>query len=104
MIPHLKLGCDPEFFFARADGLPIGSEKVLTKTLESDTYSNNTRLPVGTTTNAFVQDGVQVELNPSPNSCRANLGNEIASAFRALKEHLSKLDGISASFRSLAEM
>lgn len=97
--PTIYFGCDPEFFFER-DGRIIGAEKVLPKEgkLGAERYSDFGPKSNGLNLSAFVLDGVQVELNPSPHTCRANLGNEIAAAFRVLKAHLEKMDGVKASF------
>lgn len=85
------LGCDPEFFFVRKGGEVIGSEKVL-------------KTPVASGAAKFVMDGVQVELNPCPHSCREGLGGEISLAFRALKLHLEKAGDIEASFTTVVEV
>src|SRR5690606_27144266 len=42
------------------------------------------------TISKIIVDGVQAELNPRPNTCRANLANEIGACFRSLKEELDK--------------
>lgn len=100
-------GCDPEFFFAKGKEV-IGSEKVLPKdgalaaycaaTGRGATHHSNTNK------HAFVQDGVQVELNPNPHGCRANLGNELQAAFKALKAHLETVDGVTVSFTSVVRI
>lgn len=96
---NTTLGCDPEFFFAQ-QGEVIGAEKVLEgKKIEFRKYGTISAPNAG-----FVIDGVQVELNPSPNTCRANLGNEIAAAFRSLKVELAKLDKVSANFTTVVEV
>ena len=82
----MSLGCDPEFFITR-EGQVIGSEKVLN---EKPLVLNNSKV---------VMDGVQVELNPPPNTCRANLINAIKSAMIVLNDHLKKT-GCSASFET----
>ncbi len=72
------LGCDPEFFF-KIKGKVIGSEKILPK----DGL-------VCAPQSKFIIDGVQAELNPRPNACRANLANEIKACFAALDAKLKK--------------
>lgn len=78
----VTLGCDPEFFFTQ-NGQVIGSEKVLPKAgIEVEdspfAYDDND--------SKFIVDGVQAELNPAPNTCRANLANEISRCFRQLAQ------------------
>lgn len=93
----VTLGCDPEFFFS-ANGQVVGSEKILPETgLKYDPVADrnvgterqfgnvdgaHTAMP--NTESRFIIDGVQAELNPRPNTCRANLGNEIGACFRKL--------------------
>lgn len=84
----ITLGCDPEFFFEQ-DGKVIGSEKVLGKKGVTGEYGVK---------EAFIMDGVQVELNPSPGTCREGVAQNMAAAFRALKLHLSKLGSVKATF------
>lgn len=97
------LGCDPEFFFERG-GQVIGAEKVLTPDRKIVSTSFGYNGPSGSTAEKFVLDGVQVELNPRPNTCRANLGNEIAAAFRALRVHLKDMGDVKASFKTVVEV
>ena len=75
---YVTLGCDPEFFFSK-NGAIVGSEKVLDK---------NGFVVNGNYNNKFVIDGVQAELNPAPNTCRALLGNEIRNCFKQLSEKI----------------
>lgn len=87
------LGCDPEFFF-RFDGKVIGSEKVIPK--------NGINV---TSQSKFIIDGVQAELNPRPNVCRALLGNEIKLCFQTLKKELeSKGKGFTVDFSRTVEI
>lgn len=84
------LGCDPEFFFKSDDGV-IGAEKVFKKEgLLNTTPSVNDRCVLEGTKSQFVIDGVQAELNPRPNTCRANLANEISACFKTLDAELKK--------------
>jgi hypothetical protein len=84
------LGCDPEFFFKLGDTV-IGAEKVFMKDgLLNTTASVNDRCVLQGTTSKFIIDGVQAELNPRPNTCRANLANEISACFKTLKKELEK--------------
>lgn len=77
----LSFGCDPELFISK-DGKIIGSEKVIPE--EGITRTNNTERDFG----RIVRDGVQVELNPEPNSCRENLAGNIRECFVKLSEEL----------------
>ncbi len=84
------LGCDPEFFF-KMDGGVIGAEKVFKKDgLLNSVPSINDNCVLSGTTSKFIIDGVQAELNPRPNTCRANLANEISACFKTLKAELEK--------------
>lgn len=78
----VQLGCDPEFFF-KVNKRIVGSEHFIPATgfkYYGDDYPNY----------KFVQDGVQAELNPQPNTCRANLANGIAKAFERLDAEIKK--------------
>ena len=91
----VKLGCDPEFFF-KQNGQVIGSEKVI---------DIKNGLPMTNRVSKFIVDGVQAELNPAPNSCRANLANEISYCFKVLRDKLKADHGdISASFAPVEEI
>lgn len=87
--PSVYFGCDPEFFFASKDGHIVGAEKVLPKGGKLDRY---------------VLDGVQVELNPAADPCRANLANAMKSSFRKLKEHLKATPELKANFSSVVNI
>lgn len=82
----VTLGCDPEFFFEQ-DGKVVGSEKVIGQSMNDDYGRKN-----------IVMDGVQVELNPPPGTCREGLAGNLSAAFRALKTHLAKTGKVKASF------
>jgi hypothetical protein len=89
-------GCDPEFFFTKS-GRIIGSEKIIPK--EGLNYTPNEfkradgrHTAKEETKSKIIIDGIQAELNPRPNTCRANLGNEIACCFRKIKEEILKKD------------
>lgn len=107
MVPNLSkvndispwLGCDPEFFF-RKGGQVIGAEKFI----PAEGLTNKVNRNLGTfmasaPASKFIIDGVQAELNPRPNTCRANLANEIAACFSTLKTELdARGDGIAVDF------
>lgn len=81
------LGCDPEFFFDSKNGV-VGAEKILPKEgiKQPGSYSSN-----------IIIDGVQAELNPPANTCRALLGNSLKYCFVLLKERMSSQKGISVN-------
>ena len=108
---NVTLGCDPEFFFSGSRGQTTGAEKVLpeaglvyppgtTGKRDGDYTSCG-----GVAASKIVIDGVQAELNPRPNTCRANLGNEISACFRQLHTELEKNGKkIGVSFKPLVNI
>jgi hypothetical protein len=78
------LGADPELFVIDKEGKIIGSEKIIPKEVKFRNYHNNVATLGHGTSGEIVQDGIQLELHPAPSACRANLGNEISTCFRAL--------------------
>jgi len=93
---QMSLGCDPEFFFKR-NGKVCGAEKVLPENglVSKDSYD---------TSGKFIIDGVQAELNPEPNTCRANLGNEIGRCFRTLMNKIKEDPSLSVDFSQMATL
>jgi hypothetical protein len=89
MMPYL--GCDPEFFFKVA-GKVVGAELFLPtdgfKPEGAVGINDSYTTAPGSSRPKVIIDGVQAELNPRPNTCRANLANEIAGIFKALKAEL----------------
>ena len=73
---NLYLGCDPEFFFANADGTIVGSEKIMETGHIGEKNGSK-----------CVIDGVQAELNPLPSTCREGLASQISYCFKNLKAH-----------------
>jgi hypothetical protein len=97
-------GCDPELFLTQ-NGNVIGAEKFMAPAdTEKFVKTNNATDYVAKYIKKFVLDGVQLELNPSPNTCRANLGNEIRYAFQALKKHLATTGTVSACFNTVVDI
>lgn len=87
------MGCDPEFFFT-SKGEVIGAEKVFKK--------DGLQVTAGS---KFIIDGVQAELNPRPNHCRANLANEIVLCFQGLEHELrTNHKGVKADFSRTVEI
>jgi len=107
---NVTLGCDPEFFFSGSKGQTTGAEKVLPE--NGITYTPGTAHYDGSYTSRgdvkaskIVIDGVQAELNPRPNTCRANLGNEISACFRDLHKALqAQGKGIGVNFMPLVKI
>jgi hypothetical protein len=105
----ISLGCDPEFFFTKS-GKVCGAEKILDEngmvyepgSIKGKRDGNHT--VVGNIKSKFIVDGVQAELNPTPNTCRANLGNEISCCFRRLYEQLSDQKDLSVDFSSVVKV
>ena len=97
-------GCDPEFFF-QSNGHVIGAERVIPETgiVVSRPEKEFTTGSLDKTSK-FVLDGVQVELNPRPHGCRANLGNEISLCFRQLRDHLKTKEGVNVDFQQVIEV
>lgn len=86
----IMLGCDPEFFFEKK-GKIIGAEKVIdikngleVKIKGKDGNGGSYQFSNTPTKTKCIVDGVQVELNPRPDTCRARLGNDISRCFREL--------------------
>ena len=82
---YLNMGCDPEFFFLNEKRQVIGSEKVLPEKglrAEGNSYGYYDH----DTDPLFVIDGVQAELHPYPDTCRALLGNDIRECFKTLRK------------------
>lgn len=80
----VTFGCDPEFFFSR-DGRVIGAEKVVKKE-----------------TSDVKIDGVQVELNPTPKTCRELHAFNIVKCLKNVKSML--VGGVRADFSQTIEI
>ena len=107
---RVTMGCDPEFFFA-VKGKTIGAEKILPK--EGLEYKPGTttgkagdgRHTVrGEKNSKVIIDGIQAELNPRANTCRANLGNEISACFREVYKKLEDHPGVTAEFAQTVQI
>lgn len=87
----VSLGCDPELFIKEGKNV-VGSEKVVPE--EGFPMS-----PVGSPNSSYgkiIRDGVQVEFNPDPQSCRQILATAIGVAIKTLHRKLPK--GMQISF------
>lgn len=85
-----SLGCDPEIFIVKETGRVrkrkaiIGSEAVIPEA----GLPANSAYPQS---NVLVRDGVQVELHPPPDTCRASISNSLTYLFNALDARLRTL-------------
>lgn len=87
------LGCDPELFIEDKHGV-VGSEAVVPKGGLCVDEKGNSRV---------IRDGVQVEFNPLPKTCRQLLASELARCFRSLDEQTCGKD-IKVSSSVVVEM
>lgn len=85
----IYMGCDPEFFFKGKDNQVVGADKILPeeglKVYSDRDYEGTPYKDV-----KFVIDGVQAELHPRPQTCRAYLANEISTCFKVMQAELKK--------------
>ena len=105
----VTLGGDPEFFFTGSKGQTTGAEKILPEGgliyKPGSAPHDGSYTAISGTTSKVIIDGVQAELNPRPNTCRANLGNEIGACFRDLAKAIKDgKDGINVSFAPLVNI
>ena len=93
---QLTYGTDPELFFQRR-GRIIGAEKVLP---EAGLISSFHGVPF------VVLDGVQCELNPPQSNTPVGVGNNISTAFKLLKQHLTKASNaeVTCCFNRIVEV
>ena len=101
----VMMGCDPEFFFEKK-GQIIGSEKVIDikKGLPIKLYKSGSNPSIGKGESKFIVDGVQAELNPKPDTCRARLGNEISQCFSLLYEKMQTDKELSINFNPTVQI
>lgn len=84
------LGSDPELF-VQTEGRIIGAEKVIPA------------VGLQTTRSSIVLDGVQLELHPAPQNCRALIANDFKAIFMTLDRQL-KEKGAKASFDPVVKL
>ena len=104
---NINLGCDPEFFFSK-NGEILGAEKIIPERgIVYDPGTNHKRdgdyTSLDKSISKIIIDGVQAELNPRPNSCRANLGNEISACFNKIHKEI-KNKGVGIDFSGVIEV
>jgi hypothetical protein len=93
-------GADPEFFFTNEGGDIVGAEKVLPKNGKLGTV----KAYDGKTEYGLVLDGVQVEMNPRPSTCRQSFSSDLKNLFTNLKNHLATHPEFKASFTSVVDI
>lgn len=98
----VKFGADPELFLKR-NGKIIGSERVIPEGGVVDEVFLSNYISKGSYRPAVIRDGVQVELNPLPNTCRESFGENLSYAFRMLRGSL-KGTSITPSFAPVVEV
>lgn len=101
---NVVMGADPEFFFEK-EGKIIGAEKILNleKGLDVD-ITGGASNSFSSNYSKFIVDGVQAELNPKPDTCRARLGNEFSNCFKKLYNEISKYEGTKINFNTTIEI
>jgi hypothetical protein len=106
----ISMGCDPEFFFSKK-GKITGAEKIIPA--EGVIYDKNKDKKIGRydgectahgTISKIIIDGVQAELNPRPNTCRANLANEIGECFRQLYAKIKDDTSLNIDFSQVVKV
>ena len=110
-LKRVMFGCDPEFFFKK-DGKVIESEKVLSekglKKKSNQSFINEDGVYATKTVEVgkplVIVDGIQAELNPLPDDCRANLAPKIASCFKLIQEKLEEDGELKADFSQTIEV
>lgn len=90
----LNMGCDPEFFLKDIKGIIRGAEKLVPKD----------GIPGNNGYGKTIIDGVQVEINPVPSTCRESLAHNISSCFISLKQKLATQNILSLSFDRTIEV
>lgn len=95
---YIFLGCDPEFFFER-NGKILGSEKIIDPVLGMDARYNDKDHTRYGGSGKIIVDGVQVELNPQPNTCREILASSISVCFRRLYEKMKDDKSLKLNFK-----
>lgn len=91
-----NLGCDPEMFIAKGGRIVESSEVVPQAGIFDPQDYQAYR-------SAIVRDGVQVELNPSPSTCRAGVVNQVARLIAQLAQQ-AKEKGGEISFQPVVEL
>ena len=84
---RVRFGMDPELFISTPEGGVVEAKDCLGDEEHKRTYG-------------WKRDGVQVEINVSPDYCRETIGGELVYYFRSLRKHLEK-KGQKVNFTSL---
>jgi len=85
------LGTDPELFLASGNKI-VGSERLVGETGFSDSYST------------VVPDGVQIELHPSPSTCRQSLASFLANSLDLVRRKMDEVGGMSVNFEAVVKV
>ena len=101
-VPRITFGCDPEIFLTK-NGAVIGSERILPEEGIVYDVQDNTTVVGGEPSGRIIIDGVQAELNPRPNTCRANLSKELRWCFAGLANKLAT-EGVEINFSNTVEV
>jgi hypothetical protein len=104
----MYFGCDPEFFFS-SKGQVLGAEKIIPENgieyvKEVGGKKDGDFTVLYGTTSKIIIDGVQAELNPRPNTCRANLANEISCCFMKLYNEIKENKDLNIDFSQVVEI
>lgn len=98
-----RMGCDPELFVQTPNGVILGSEKVIPPEGIFQKYNQTPSNYTGQTFKTVVRDGVQIELHPRPDTCRARMSNQISDIFRELSKQLGER-GLKICFEPVVEV
>jgi len=86
---NATIGCDPEVFARDKEGTVVASDVLIP--------AKGLLVDGGYGLASVVRDGVQIELHPSPTSCRANVSNSLQKCFRTLAKAATE-KGLQISF------
>lgn len=96
-------GADPEFFFEKRT--PTGRQRIIGSDVIIPEEGLRRMYYGKPQKSGFFRDGVQVELHPLPEGCRANMGNDIQDCFKTLKKHLAaNHPGVGVCFDRVVEI
>jgi hypothetical protein len=90
-IVTVKFGCDPEVFIKKTITTKKGNK--VTRIVGSERLLPEEGIKIGAMWNdrgTLVRDGVQVELNPTSEPCRANHINNVKELFIVLRDEVNK--------------
>lgn len=88
------MGCDPELFFAN-NGKVIESCKLIPKSGIKILNSGSTKI---------IRDGLQLEINTNPYTCRAHIGRDISKAIIQLRNNFVSTKKATLLFNQMVEL